>query len=49
MDFEKVLDAITDEVSIVSVLNPNNPIGTAYTEGAVRADRIEGGPRRERW
>lgn len=32
LDFEKVLDAITDEVSIVSVLNPNNPIGTAYTE-----------------
>lgn len=32
LDFEKVLDAITDEVSIVSVLNPNNPIGTVYTE-----------------
>ena len=32
LDFEKVLDAITDEVSIVSVLNPNNPIGSVYTE-----------------
>lgn len=32
LDFEKVLDAITEDVSIVSVLNPNNPIGTVYTE-----------------
>lgn len=32
LDFDKVLDAITGEVSIVSVLNPNNPIGTVYTE-----------------
>lgn len=32
LDFEKVFDAITEEVSIVSVLNPNNPIGTVYTD-----------------
>lgn len=32
LDFDKVLDAITEEVSIVSVLNPNNPIGTVYTD-----------------
>lgn len=32
LDFEKVLEAITDDVSIVAVLNPNNPIGTVYTE-----------------
>lgn len=32
LDFEKVLDAITSEVSIVSVLNPNNPIGTVFSE-----------------
>ena len=32
LDFEKVLEAITEDVSIVSVLNPNNPIGTVYTE-----------------
>ena len=32
LDFSKVLDAITEDVSIVSVLNPNNPIGTVYTE-----------------
>ncbi|MCI8455131.1 MAG: aminotransferase class I/II-fold pyridoxal phosphate-dependent enzyme [Lachnospiraceae bacterium] len=32
LDLDRVLDAITDEVSIVSVLNPNNPIGTVYTE-----------------
>lgn len=31
LDFSKVLDAITEDVSIVSVLNPNNPIGTVYT------------------
>lgn len=32
LDFDRVLDAITEEVSIVSVLNPNNPIGTVYSE-----------------
>ncbi len=32
LDFDKVLDAITDDVSIVSILNPNNPIGTVYTD-----------------
>lgn len=32
LDFSKILDAITEDVSIVSVLNPNNPIGTVYTE-----------------
>ena len=32
LDFDKVLEAITEEVSIVSVLNPNNPIGTVYTD-----------------
>lgn len=32
LDFEKVIDGITEDVSIVSVLNPNNPIGTVYTE-----------------
>ena len=32
LDFDKVLEAITEEVSIVSVLNPNNPIGTGYTD-----------------
>ena len=32
LDFEKVLEAITEDVSLISVLNPNNPIGTAYTE-----------------
>lgn len=31
LDFSRVLDAITEDVSIVSVLNPNNPIGTVYT------------------
>ncbi len=38
LDFDRVLDAITEEVSIVSVLNPNNPIGTVYTED--QFDRI---------
>ena len=32
LDFQKVLAAITDDVSIVAVLNPNNPIGTVYSE-----------------
>ncbi len=32
LDFEKVLENVTEEVSIVSVLNPNNPIGTVYTD-----------------
>ena len=32
LDFDKVLEAITEEVSSVSVLNPNNPIGTVYTD-----------------
>ncbi len=32
LDFDKVMDAITDDVSIVSVLNPNNPIGTVFTD-----------------
>lgn len=32
LDFSRVLDAITEDVSIVSVLNPNNPIGSVYTE-----------------
>ncbi len=31
IDVDKIIDAITDDVSIVSVLNPNNPIGTVYT------------------
>ncbi len=32
IDIENVINAITPDVSIVSVLNPNNPIGTVYTE-----------------
>lgn len=32
LDFQAVLNGITEDVSIVSVLNPNNPIGTVYTE-----------------
>lgn len=32
LDFDRVLEAITEDVSIVSVLNPNNPIGTVYTD-----------------
>ena len=38
VDVEEIIAAIDDDTNIVVLLNPNNPIGTAYTEEEV--DRI---------
>lgn len=38
IDIEKILAAITDETRLVVLLNPNNPMGNAYTEE--EAERI---------
>jgi len=37
VDGSQILQAIDEETSIVALLNPNNPIGTVYTEEEVRA------------
>lgn len=36
LDFDAVLGAIDDQTRLVAVLNPNNPIGTVFTEAEVR-------------
>ncbi len=36
MSSEAILDAIDDDVDLVVLLNPNNPIGNVYTEDEVR-------------
>lgn len=38
IDIEKILKAITDDVSIVVLLNPNNPVGNVYSMEEV--DRV---------
>ena len=37
IDTQKILEAIDTETSIVSVLNPNNPIGNTFSENEVEA------------
>lgn len=37
VNVQDLLDAIDDSTAIVSLLNPNNPIGSVYTEEEVRA------------
>lgn len=37
IDVQDILESITDDVSIVALLNPNNPIGNVYTKNEVEA------------
>lgn len=41
-DSRKILDSIDDQTSIISILNPNNPIGNIFSEKEVEAIIIKG-------